>query len=147
MTSWLTTVIPAVGVFSCMFLGAAGTTHAAADAVSSLEAKMTGAADGVNTTGSGVALVSLYGQNKLCYSLKVSGLNNTTVAHIHKGKAGVNGPVVVPLQLPGNGSNNKCVLIKTDLFKSMMQNPSNYYVNVHTKQYPNGAIRGQLMNS
>ncbi|MBS1786273.1 MAG: CHRD domain-containing protein [Acidobacteria bacterium] len=26
----------------------------------------------------------------------------------------------------------------------IMKNPGNYYVNVHTAEFPNGAIRGQL---
>jgi len=28
-----------------------------------------------------------------------------------------------------------------------MQNPANYYVNVHTKEFPKGALRGQLSAS
>ncbi len=147
MKSWLATITSTVGIFSLLIVGTAGITHAAEDAVTSLQAKMTGAADGVKTTGSGVGIVSLYGQNKLCYNLTVSGLKNVTAAHIHQGKVGVNGPVVVPFKIPGDGPANKCVLIKPELFKSIMQNPSSYYVNVHTKEYPMGIIRGQLMNN
>jgi hypothetical protein len=39
---------------------------------------------------------------------------------------------------------NKCVAAKADVLDAITQNPSGYYVSVHTKKYPKGAIRGQL---
>jgi len=30
------------------------------------------------------------------------------------------------------------------VLKEIMGNPSAYYVNVHTAEFPNGALRGQL---
>jgi hypothetical protein len=37
-----------------------------------------------------------------------------------------------------------CVSAARDLIKTIRMNPSNYYVNVHTTDFPDGAIRGQL---
>jgi hypothetical protein len=31
--------------------------------------------------------------------------------------------------------------------KALEANPKSYYVNVHTKRYPSGAIRGQLRSA
>jgi CHRD domain len=61
-------------------------------------------------------------------------------AHIHVGSAGVAGPVVVPLDpIPGG-----CVKVDKNLIAAIKENPSNYYLNVHTGPFPAGAIRGQL---
>lgn len=76
--------------------------------------------------------------------------NESFVAgHIHVGAVGVNGPVVVPLpitpthqtviQLSGVVSN-----VDPHLIANLCATPQNYYVNYHTTQFPNGAIRGQL---
>ena len=47
--------------------------------------------------GEGIALLTLNpGHGEICFSLKVSNIGPATAAHIHRGPAGVAGPVVVP---------------------------------------------------
>jgi hypothetical protein len=97
--------------------------------------------------GLGHAMVKVY-KAKLCYTLSVRGIKPAVAAHIHKGGKGVAGPIVVPtdessLKLPRPTSSG-CEPITSSLSMDLRQNPSNYYVNVHNKPYPNGAIRGQL---
>ena len=67
-------------------------------------------------------------------------------AHIHTGKAGKNGPVIIPLMAPGKtGHAAACVhSVNASFIKGMMNHPTSYYLNVHTTDYPNGAVRGQL---
>jgi hypothetical protein len=70
-----------------------------------------------------------------------------TAAHIHQGTADVAGPVVVPFGNPpdANGVGRGCIMNVTgSIVEGLLTNPSNYYVNVHTSDFPNGAIRGQL---
>jgi hypothetical protein len=67
------------------------------------------------------------------------------MAHIHRGAAGVAGPVVVPLDPPAGGKSTGCPTVAKEVADEIMANPSNFYVNVHTAEHPAGAIRGQLM--
>lgn len=68
--------------------------------------------------------------------------------HIHESPAGVAGPVVENLIGLGgtfvNGTMTGTFPIAADVAQRMLQNPANFYVNVHTTQFPTGAIRGQL---
>lgn len=69
-----------------------------------------------------------------------------TGLHIHRGEAGVNGPIVVPLdptQL--NGDERVCTTAAPELVREIKNNPAGFYLNVHTATYPNGAVRGQLV--
>lgn len=81
-----------------------------------------------------------------CYLMNVSGLTDVTAAHIHTGAAGETGNPVLPLTPPTAGASGGCQPIAADLAQALLANPGNYYVNVHTKAAPNGAIRGQLTN-
>ncbi len=68
--------------------------------------------------------------------------------HIHEGAAGVAGPVIINLIGLGgvfvNGTMTVTVPVPADVALRMVQNPANFYVNVHTTQFPGGAVRGQL---
>ena len=96
--------------------------------------------------GSGTASIRLnLGQGEVCFNLTVSGIAPATAAHIHVAPAGVAGPVVVGLTAPTSGSSNGCISgVDRDLIKAIIQNPEQYYVNVHNTEYPAGAVRGQL---
>jgi hypothetical protein len=98
--------------------------------------------------GSGTALIRLNpGQEEVCWEITVSDITlPATGAHIHVGTATEFGPVVVGLIPPGvSGSSSGCTSADRDLIKAIIQNPENYYVNVHTVPlYAAGAVRGQL---
>lgn len=68
--------------------------------------------------------------------------------HIHEAPAGTNGPVVVDLIGLGgtfvNGTMTGTFPVSAAVAQRMLQNPTNFYVNVHTVQFPGGAVRGQL---
>jgi hypothetical protein len=94
---------------------------------------------------SGSATVTVNpGQGEVCYQLTVTGLTGITAAHIHIGAAGTNGPIVVPFVAPVSGFSSGCTSVSRELAKAILQNPSGYYINVHTVAAPAGAIRGQL---
>jgi len=82
-------------------------------------------------------------EGRMCYMLEMDGLKDFTAAHIHKGKIGENGPPVLTLELSKEGQDT-CVAADVTVMKDIAANEADYYVNLHTKRYPNGAVRGQL---
>lgn len=99
--------------------------------------------------GSGTATM-LIRDTTLCSAILVTGIDTPTAAHIHKGVAGVNGPVVVTFEPPETGDpggTNECVSADATVLTNIRQNPAGFYVNVHTNAFPNGAVRGQLFGS
>ena len=66
-------------------------------------------------------------------------------AHIHRGAEDVAGPIVVTLQPPAaNGRVDGCTTGERAVLSEIRANPADFYVNVHTSDFPQGAIRGQL---
>jgi hypothetical protein len=98
-----------------------------------------------DTDGSGQVEVTLnHGQGQVCWKLSVADIATATAAHIHRGETGVAGPVVVPLDAPADGSSDGCAEVDRDLIKEILQDPAQFYVNVHNADFPAGAIRGPL---
>ena len=97
--------------------------------------------------GVGTAEITLNpGLGQVCYTLIVSGITlPAAAAHIHVGASTTTGPVVIGLSAPdAMGVASSCVQADRDLILEIIQNPGNYYVNVHNSDYPAGALRGQL---
>jgi hypothetical protein len=85
------------------------------------------------------------GQAQVCYQVATKNLAPAIAAHIHSGAAGASGPVVIPLTTPGaDGTSSGCANTTRSLVNAILGNPSAYYANVHTAEFPAGAIRGQL---
>jgi len=81
----------------------------------------------------------------VAYSIMVQHLTTPTASHIHRGAAGVAGPVVIALasSFPNNFASG-IASAGADLINEIRGNPSGFYVNVHNADFPNGAIRAQL---
>ena len=114
-----------------------------------LAAHLTGAAEkpaAADPDGSGHATLKVnVGQHQICYDLTVEKIAPATMAHIHKAGPDASGPVAVPLNKPdASGKVSGCATADEAVVKDILQNPANYYVNVHNAEFPAGAIRGQL---
>jgi hypothetical protein len=93
--------------------------------------------------GSGTAVVTLSTKTgKACWRLSVKGIGTPLSAHVHKAPPGKAGPVVIPLG--ARFSPTGCVKLPMKSILAVERNPAAFYVNVHTKKYLDGAIRGQL---
>ena len=98
-----------------------------------------------DTDGTGSVSVTLnHGQGEVCYELTVDKIAAANAAHIHAGAVDKAGPPVANLTPPANGKSKGCVPLDKEKIKDIMQNPANYYVNVHNAEFLDGAVRGQL---
>ena len=85
--------------------------------------------------------------DQLCYGYVVKNITDPIAAHIHTGTAGKNGGVVIPLAIPASGDPGTvsgCTDVDPALKADILRRPATYYVNVHTADFPGGAVRGQL---
>lgn len=96
----------------------------------------------------------------LCYVLEVEKIQLVPVgdgmaAHIHEGARGSNGPVVAVLAGPEDGNAADCLTEgepgkfptgEPGIVQRILNNPADFYINVHNPDYPGGAVRGQLEN-
>lgn len=115
----------------------------------------------VNTNSTGIALFELI-NNNINFKVNVTNLDNIKAAHIHAGEFGQNGDIVVTLfqsatptdVLNGTLAEGKVAAgdlqgpLKGKTINDLVQliNNTQTYVNIHTEQYLNGEIRGQITN-
>ena len=95
----------------------------------------------------GIATVVIGGSaGSLCYSIILRAADSATAAHIHSGAAGVAGAILLPLPVTAGMPTRVagCVTTTTQIISDIRSHPQDFYVNVHTGTFPNGAARGQL---
>jgi hypothetical protein len=88
--------------------------------------------------------------DQFCWGIVVKNLDTPVAAHVHRARRNKNGPIVIPLAAPANGSAGAasgCETIARDLARKIARHPGRYYFNVHTTAFPNGAIRGQIFGT
>ena len=113
-----------------------------------------------DTKATGTAEFTVNGANSMSYNITVNNMEKVTAAHIHKGKIGENGPVVVTLfKTDSPSATTNGILSQGTITSAKFEGPlagkqlsdlisminnGEAYVNVHTEANPKGEIRGQL---
>jgi hypothetical protein len=97
----------------------------------------------VTTPGAGKGTITIGADRSVSGSVTTTGVPGT-MAHIHQGAAGQNGPVIIPLTRTAEGTwtvpaGAKLTEAQFEAFKA-----GNLYVNVHTDANKGGEVRGQL---
>lgn len=98
-----------------------------------------------DTDAYGAAAVDFSRRGRVCFRIVARNVEDVAAGHIHRGRPGKAGPIVVPLFQGAVPARTRCVAAKTSLKRKIRRNPGGYYVNVHSKEFPAGAMRGQLV--
>jgi hypothetical protein len=82
----------------------------------------------------------------VCFNLRMVGIDPAFAGHVHRGPAGRIGPLAIPFfnGLEPDGRAFGCVPTDPALINEVMDNPSNFYLNIHNEEFGAGALRGQL---
>jgi hypothetical protein len=97
--------------------------------------------------GTGEATFKLKKKKKqVCFDVSFQNIGDPFVAHIHPGKAGVNGPPLITLfeDTAFTSPQSDCVKAAKSDIKDIIKKPKSFYINIHNDEFPDGAIRGQL---
>jgi hypothetical protein len=97
--------------------------------------------------GVGVAFLSPTDDNRLCYGVVVEGITlPSAAAHVHAGGPAVNGPITQTLIAPAEGGVVfGCAQLSDPATRpAFSERPGEFYVNVHTPDRPDGALRGTV---
>jgi len=97
----------------------------------------------VTTSATGTGTLSVGSDKSISGKLEVAGMT-PTVAHIHEGAPGANGPIIVPLTKVSDGvwavpAGAKLTDAQFESYRS-----GKLYFNVHSEAHRSGEIRGQI---
>jgi hypothetical protein len=97
----------------------------------------------VSTSASGTGTITVAADGSVSGSVKTTGVKGT-MAHIHRGAAGTNGPVLIPLTAGPDGEWKVPPGAKLDADGMKAYQAGELYVNVHSDANKGGEIRAQL---
>ena len=97
----------------------------------------------VSTAATGSGTIRVLMDKSVSGSVTTSGVAGT-VAHIHLGGPGQNGPVIIPLNRTADNTWSVPPSIRLNDTQYEAFRLGNLYVNVHSVAKPGGEIRGQL---
>jgi CHRD domain-containing protein len=117
----------------------------------------------VQTNAAGTAEISAFdiSSDSISYGINATNISGVTAAHTHLGKQGENGPIVATFfkyvgPRPINEVMEGGTITADDLEGPLKGKPlselavaganGSLYINIHTEHYPNGEIRGQIVN-
>ena len=85
-------------------------------------------------------------KQRICYRVEYSGLGTVTGSHLHRGDRGKIGRNVLALFDGTRPSPVEGCLrdVRKRIIKRLKRKPGNHYVDIDSRAYPNGALRGQL---
>jgi CHRD domain len=86
-------------------------------------------------------------ERSVCFTIRVRRIDSVVAAHIHTGGRGVAGPISVELitePMEGRRFTGCAEDVSRGLIRRIARRPRGFYVNVHTEDYPAGAVRGQV---
>lgn len=127
-----------------LLVGCAGTGIEQREFVATLTGYQTAAPGNLEGTGTATLRIDPVA-SRLCWELTVRGIGVATEARLLRGAAGTEGVAVVPLRTPGpDGRSEGCTPILPAIAAELSRAPYFFYVEVATRDYPGGAIRGQL---
>ena len=119
----------------------------------------------VETSATGEGKFTIPANDTMKFVVNVTGISNASAAHIHMGKAGENGDVIVDLlNAPEKKDKNTAygMIFRGNITDSILTGPmqgktlddlaaaiesGDAYVNVHTSEHKDGEIRGQVSNT
>ena len=107
--------------------------------------KLTGSQEvpAVMTNASGTANINVAADGSVTGSVRTSDIKST-MAHIHMGAAGQNGPVIVPLTKSGDNMYMVPAGAKLTAAQLAAYRMGSLYANVHSEAHKGGEIRAQL---
>lgn len=97
----------------------------------------------VQTSASGKAAITVNADKSVSGSITTTGVA-ATMAHIHIGAAGKNGPVIVPMTKSGDSTWVIAAGAKLTDAQYEAYKAGGLYVNVHSAEHKGGEIRAQL---
>ena len=158
----LTIAVAAIGILSVLFVGTASMTSqlVVGQAEEIFKAKLSGTEEVPpnESPAGGSAWVKINNDN-IEYEVNVTDIDKVNAAHVHLGESGKNGPVILTLFKDEPTELKTGKLGEANLTASNLEGPmkdkttadflgaiknGTTYVNVHSTDFPDGEIRGQL---